>query len=75
MEVGLLKQQKHSGCLLSRQELTDDWDPATDTRLTVWEVTQHLIREQEEGSEQAAASLLRAVGSLAKPVLEFASRL
>ena len=67
MKAGLLDQQGNSCRLLSRDELADDWNPATDARLTVWEVTQHLIRAQEESGEQAAASLLRAVGGLAEP--------
>ena len=75
VKAGLLDQQGNSCRLLSREELADDWDPATDSRLTVWEVTQHLIRAQEEGGEQAAASLLRAVGGLAEPARELAYRL
>ena len=75
VKAGLLDQQGNSCRLLSRDELADDWDPATDTRLTVWEVTQHLIRAQEEGGEQAAANLLRAVGGLAEPARELAYRL
>src|SRR4029077_4451586 len=30
--------------LWGRDELSADWDPTADGRLTVWEVTQHLIR-------------------------------
>ena len=47
--------------LLSRDELGAEWDPASDARLTVWEVTQHLISRLGE-SESAAADLLRRVG-------------
>ena len=47
--------------LVERRELPDGWDPATDTRLTVWETTQHLIRSLES-SEGEAAQLLRRVG-------------
>ena len=61
--------------LYEREELKSDWSPLDDDRLTVWEVTQHLIRAQEEGGEQAAASLLRAVGGLADPARELAYRL
>ena len=32
-------------------ELPDDWNPATDKRLTVWETTQHLIRTLETKGE------------------------
>ena len=37
--------------------------PTTDTRLTVWEVTQHLIARQQNEGEDAAAELLRQVGA------------
>lgn len=47
--------------LVERHELHDGWDPATDTRLTVWETTQHLIRSLES-SETDAATLLARMG-------------
>lgn len=49
--------------LLTRDELAEDWDPATDKHLTVWEVAQYLVRELESGGEQAAADLLARVGA------------
>lgn len=49
--------------LLTRDELSEDWDPATDKHLTVWEVAQYLVRELESGGEQAAAELLARVGA------------
>jgi putative DNA methylase len=48
--------------LLRRDELPENWDPAKDDRLTVWEITQHLVKRLEEGGEGAAADLLRRVG-------------
>ena len=48
--------------LLSRDELDEDWDPSTDQRLTIWEITQHLIRRLEVDGEQAAAILLERIG-------------
>ncbi|MGE0306055.1 MAG: DUF1156 domain-containing protein [Acidimicrobiia bacterium] len=48
--------------LVEREELSDGWDPAADTRLTVWETTQHLIRALDR-SEVEAASLLARMGS------------
>jgi putative DNA methylase len=46
--------------LRNRDELPDDWTPAEDTRVTVWEVTQHLVKRlTSTGGEQAAADLLR----------------
>jgi putative DNA methylase len=47
--------------LLDRGELDDGWDPANDSRLTVWEATQYLIRALDD-SETAASDLLRRIG-------------
>ena len=43
--------------LVERAELPAGWDPATDSRLTVWETTQHLIRALESSETDAAALL------------------
>lgn len=48
--------------LVERSDLPENWDPAKDSRLTVWETTQHLIRNLE-ASESDAASLLRSLGA------------
>ena len=47
--------------LVERNELPSDWDPGTDTRLTAWEITQHLIRALLD-SETAAARILQKIG-------------
>jgi len=73
--AGVLRSQGGKVRLLAREELPDTWDPATDQRLTVWEVTQHLICAQERGGEQAAAELLRRVGGLGEVARELAYRL
>jgi putative DNA methylase len=61
--------------LKRRDELDADWDPATDRRLTVWEVTQHLIRALDSGGEPAAAALVRRIGGLADTARDLAYRL
>lgn len=61
--------------LKRRDELDASWDPMTDKRLTVWEVTQHLIRALDEGGEAAAADLVRRVGGLADTARDLAYRL
>ena len=45
--------------LVERHELPPSWDPASDSRLTVWEATQHLIRALESSESDAAALLAR----------------
>jgi len=62
---------KHAGIVESaagrvriwrRDELEEDWDPATDVHLTVWESCQHLIHRLETEGEGAAAALLKRIG-------------
>ena len=51
-----------------------NWDPATDPRLTSWEVVHHLIRVLG-GGESAAAGLVAKLGARAEPARELAYRL
>jgi putative DNA methylase len=74
-EAGILVARAGKVRLLRRDELDPGWDPATDRRLTVWEVVQHLIRRLEEGGETAAAELLNRVGGLGQTARELAYRL
>lgn len=75
VDAGLFESHAGRVRLLGRQELRPDWDPATDSRLTVWEVTQHLVKRLEDGGESAAADLLRRVGGLGETARELAYRL
>lgn len=45
--------------LLERKELSDKWDPTTDSRLTVWETAQYLIRALEASELEASILLVR----------------
>ena len=47
--------------LFERSELDPEWDAAADTRLTVWEATQHLVAALDR-SESEAADLLHRLG-------------
>ena len=50
--------------LLRPEELPSNWNPATDKRLTVWEMTHHLLRLyfHEKAGDMATADLLRKLG-------------
>jgi putative DNA methylase len=61
--------------LLRREELDPDWNPAHDRRLTVWELTQHLIHALEQKGVEGAAALLAAVGPRGDVARELAYRL
>jgi putative DNA methylase len=71
---GFLEAKGGKVRLLRRDELDENWDPATDQRLTVWEMTQHLIGRLDEG-EAAAAALARQLGSYAEVARDLAYRL
>ena len=57
------------------EELPTDWDPATDTRLTIWEMVHHLIRVLDAGGESSAATLVNKLGSKAETARELCYRL
>ncbi len=75
VEAGILASKGGKARLLRPDELPEDWDPATDTRLTVWETVHHLIRVLEAGGESAASALVAKLGSKAEVARELAYRL
>ena len=74
VEAGILEARAGKVRLLRREELDSTWDPATDARLTVWEMTQHLIRRLDDG-EASAAALARRLGANAEVARDLAYRL
>jgi putative DNA methylase len=74
-EAGIIKAKAGKVQLVPREGLNADWDPASEKRLTIWELTQHLIRALETGGEAAAARIIRRVGSLAETAKDLAYRL
>jgi putative DNA methylase len=75
VEAGILESKRGKVRLLRAEELPEDWDPATDPRLTAWEVVHHLIRALEAGGESTAADLVAKLGSKAEIARELAYRL
>lgn len=61
--------------LIERDELPSDWTPAGDSRLTVWEIVQHLIRRLERDGESRAAETIHQVGGLSESARDLAYRL
>ncbi len=61
--------------LLRPDELSGDWDPAKDHRLTAWDMVHQLIRALEAGGEGTAAGLVAKLGSKAEIARELAYRL
>ena len=74
-DAGVVASKGGKVRLLKPSELPKDWDPATDPRLTAWEMVHHLIRVLEGDGESAAAELVAKLGSNAEIARELAYRL
>lgn len=59
--AGIIESAAGKVRLLKRDELEADWDPGTDTHLTIWECLQHLVHALSDG-EDNAARLLKKIG-------------
>lgn len=76
VDAGVLVAKAGKVRLLRRNELLQDWNPKTDKRLTVWEATQYMIRELQDGAgETSAARLLSQLGTIGEAARELAYRL
>ena len=75
VEAGILESKRGKVRLLRPEELPVDWDPATDLRLTAWEIVHHLIRVLASGGEGAAAELVAKLGAKAEVARELGYRL
>ncbi len=60
-EAGIGEARAGQTRLYKRPELAEGWSPTDDSRLTVWEATQYLVRALEE-SQTEAAELLQRLG-------------
>ena len=74
-QAGIIVSGKGKVRILKPSELPADWDPATDKRLTVWEMVHQLIRVLESAGESAAAELAVKLGSRAETARELCYRL
>jgi len=74
-DAGILASKSGRVRLLKPDELSDEWDPAADPRLTAWEAVHQLIRALEGGGESAAADLVTKLGIKAEIARELAYRL
>jgi len=70
--AGLVTSRDGKVRLVERQDLPADWDPATDSRLTVWETTQYLIRALDSSETEAAALLARMGAGVAERARQLA---
>jgi len=75
VRAGVLQARAGKVRLLKREELDPQWTSEKDTRPTVWEATQFLIRELDSNGEEAAANLLRRLQSTSETARDLAYRL
>lgn len=76
VQAGIVTSGANKVKLISRQDLPDDWDPASDARPTAWEAVHYLVRALlDEGGETEAARLYSRLGALTDPARELAYRL
>ena len=74
-QAGILASKAGKVRLLTPLALPEDWNPATDTRLTVWEAVHHLVRALETRGDTAAATLVAQLGGIADTARELTYRL
>jgi putative DNA methylase len=74
VQAGFVASQPGKVRIFKPEELPADWDPLTDSRLTVWEMLHHLIRVYKDG-EAPAAALMAKLGDKADAAKELAYRL
>ena len=75
VQAGVIESRRGKVRLYRPSELAEDWDAASDSRLTVWEMTHHLIRLLESGGEEDAAELASSLGAQAETARDLAYRL
>jgi putative DNA methylase len=75
VEAGILESKRGKVRLLKSNELSPQWEPATDSRLNAWEIVHHLIRVLASGGEGAAAGIVANLGAKAEVARELAYRL
>lgn len=71
-KAGVATGTKGKVRLYNRDDIPVDWSPETDKRVTVWEVTQHLVKRLKEEGEDSAAQLLRRCRRWADPARDLA---
>ena len=71
--AGIVESQAGKVRILGREELDANWEPETDTHLTVWECCQHLVRRHEkDGISFNTALLLKKISDKAEAVKDLA---
>jgi putative DNA methylase len=75
VQSGILISKSGKVRLKRPDELSSDWNPLDESRLTVWESVHHVIRRLEKEGETGAAELVSLLGGIAEVARELAYRL
>lgn len=75
VEADILYSKAGNVRLLKPSELSEDWEPATDRRLTIWEMVHHLVRVLEASGEKSASQLVAGLGIRAEVARELCYQL
>ena len=75
VEAGIITSKFGKVRLLKPAELSDDWDPLTDKRLSAWEIVHQLIKVLDKSGEYAASQLVKKLGANAEIARELCYRL
>ncbi|MCQ0971012.1 DUF1156 domain-containing protein [Paracoccus sp. TK19116] len=71
--AGIVESAAGKVRILTRDELDDDWEPNSDSHLTVWECLQHLVRHHEkDGISHDTAGLLKKIEAKVEAVKDLA---
>jgi putative DNA methylase len=74
-QSGVIEASGGNVRLLRWREYPADWNPATDTRLPVWEALHQLIRSYNAEGDSGAAKVLTGVAAKAEAARQLAYRL
>ena len=66
VEAGIVRAGGGRVRLLRPEELPEEWNPATDRRITGWKTVHHLVRLLDGQGEMAASQLLHKIGGQAE---------
>lgn len=75
IESGIVRSKSGKVQLLKPSELTDEWNPETDRRLTTWESVHRLIQAQTTAGEAGSAAIVSKLGAKAETARELCYRL
>ena len=75
VKAGILMSKSGRVRLLKPEELSDDWDPEADLRLSAWEMVHQLVRVLETGGESATAEIVARLGAQVETARELCYRL